>query len=206
MNAENLRALQLVFPALLGAGAMLLPVAAAAQGAGEFVVEKVAEKSIDALPEGELYWTAETFPTLEAAEAAADTTSIAAEAGGRAWLLTLGPETAAGHGGEVLATVGPIDRFDAPEYLLRINVSDAPPGSMTSVHSHPGTEAIYVLSGEVTIQWPDRTETIAAGESQAGQPPNTPMMATSTGEEDLVELIMFLVDSSQEFSKPEVMN
>jgi quercetin dioxygenase-like cupin family protein len=185
---------------------VLLPVSVAAQSAAEFVVENVDEKPIDALPEGELYWTAETFPTLEAAEAAAGATSIAAEVGGKAWLLTLGPENAEGHGGEVVATVGPIQRFDASEYLLRINTTDAPPGSMTSVHSHPGPEAIYVLSGEATIEWRDRTQTIAAGEAEAGQPPHTPMMVTSTGEEDLVELVMFVVDATQEFSKPEVMN
>jgi quercetin dioxygenase-like cupin family protein len=96
----------------------------------------------------------------------------------------------------VVASIGPIQRFDAPAYLLRINTSLAPPGSETSTHSHPGSEAIYILSGEVTVRWPDSAVVLAKGESQAGQPPHTPMVATSTGEEDLVELIMFVVDQT----------
>ena len=190
--------------ATLGIAMALAP--GVAQSQGKFVVEKVAEKTVGSLPDGPLFWTAETFPTLAEAEAKVGESSIAAEIDGKAWLLTLGPENAAGHGGEVVASVGPIDAFEAPEYMLRINTSLAPPGSKTSIHSHPGSEAIHVLSGEVTVRWPDRTEVIAAGESQAGQPPHTAMEATSTGNEDLVELIMFLVDPNEEFGKPAVLN
>ena len=99
-------------------------------------------------------------------------------------------------------TFGPIQRFDAPNYLLRINVTDAPPGAKTSVHSHPGSEAIYILSGEATIRWPDRTDVAAVGESLTGSPPHTPMEATSSGDEKLVELVMFVVDATQPFSTP----
>jgi quercetin dioxygenase-like cupin family protein len=195
-----------VVPILFGAAAMLMPTGVAAQSKSEFVVEKIAERSIAALPAGELYWTAETFPTLAEAEAAVGDTNLAVEVDGKAWLLTLGPEDDQGHGGEVVASIGPIQRFDAPAYLLRINTSLAPPGSETSTHSHPGSEAIYILSGEVTVRWPDSAVVLAKGESQAGQPPHTPMVATSTGEEDLVELIMFVVDQTQDFARPETMD
>jgi quercetin dioxygenase-like cupin family protein len=174
----------------------------AAQDDPKFVVEMVAEKPLAALPDGELFWHAETFATIEEATAAATPQGVPAEAGGKVWLLTLGPEDMPGQGGESVATIGPIDRFDAPEYLLRINISDAPPGTKTSVHSHPGSEAIYILSGEATIRWPDHTEVAGAGEALPGAAPNTAMEATSTGDEDLVELIMFVVDATQEFSSP----
>lgn len=127
--------------------------------------------------------TATSSGTIEEAKAAATETGVPAEAGGKAWLLTLGPKDMALHGGEPVATFGPIQRFDAPNYLLRINVTDAPPGAKTSVHSHPGTEAIYILSGEATIRWPDRTDVADVGESLTGSPPHTPMEATSTGDE-----------------------
>jgi quercetin dioxygenase-like cupin family protein len=189
---------------MLGMAAALMPGQGATQG--EFVVEKVAEKSIDALPEGDLYWTAETFASLDEAKAAGSDASIVAEVDGKAWLLTIGSEDPVGHGGEWVASVGPLTRFDAPDYMLRINVSHAPPGSKTSIHSHPGSEAIQVLSGEATVRWPDHTDVVGAGESLAGQPPHTPMEATSTGDEDLVELIMFVVDPTQDFAKPETLD
>ncbi len=188
--------------ALLATAIMMSPPGAAADEQPKFVVEPVAEKSIAALPEGDLYWHAETFATLDEAKAAASATGVPAEADGKAWLLTLGPEDMAGQGGEHVSTFGPIDRFDAPEYLLRIVVSDAPPGATTSVHSHPGSEAIYILSGEATIRWPDRTDVVGAGESLTGAPPHTAMEAKSTGDDKLVELVMFVVDASEPFSVP----
>ena len=206
MTTHKTRIDRLAVPALLTMALTMVPWEAGAQEQAKFVVETVAEKALLALPEGgDLHWHVETFATLEEAKAAATDTGIPAEVGGKAWLLTLGPEDAAGHGGENVATIGPIDRFEAPEYLLRINVSAAPPGSKTSVHSHPGSEAIHVLSGEATIRWPDRTEVVGAGQSLAGEPPHTPMEATSSGDEELVELIMFVVDPKQPFSTPAVL-
>jgi quercetin dioxygenase-like cupin family protein len=189
-------------PALLASAIVSAPLGAAAQEQPKFVVEPVAEKMIEALPDGELFWHAETFATIEEAEAAATETGVPAEAGGKVWLLTLGPEDLGQHGGEHVASFGPIDRFDAPEYLLRINVTDAPPGAKTSVHSHPGSEAIYILSGEATIRWPDSTDVAGEGESLTGSPPHTAMEATSTGDDKLVELVMFVVDATQPFSSP----
>jgi len=179
---------------------------ASAQDAPKFVVTKVAEQPLAALPPGDLYWTAETFPTLDAAKAATTDTAIAVEIDGMAWLLTLGPEDKVGHGGHWMTSIGPIDRFDAPSYMLRINVSDAPPGTETSVHSHPGSEAMYVLSGEATVTWPGKTSVIKAGDGSPGQPPHTPMLAASTGDDTLRELIMFVVDPSRDFARPEEMN
>ena len=187
---------------LLGMALALTASATAAQDQPKFVVEPVAEKPLAALPDGDLFWHVETFATIEEAKAAATETGVPAEAGGKVWLLTLGPKDMASHGGEPVATFGPIQRFDAPSYLLRINVTDAPPGAKTSVHSHPGSEAIYILSGEATIRWPDRTDVAGVGESLTGSPPHTPMEATSSGDDKLVEMVMFVVDATQPFSTP----
>ena len=196
----------LAVPALLAMTLTVMPWDAGAHAQPKFVVDIVADKALAALPDGgDLYWHVATFPTMEQAEAAATDAGVPAEVDGKAWLLTLGPEGVAEQGGENVATIGPIDRFEAPEYVLRINVSAAPPGSKTSVHSHPGSEAIYILSGEATIRWPDRTEVVGAGESLADEGPNTPMEATSSGDEELVELIMFVVDATEPFSTPAVL-
>ena len=202
MTAHLLRADRLALPTLFAMAIALTCGGTVAQAQAKFVVEVVAEKPLEALPDGDLFWHAETFATLDEAKAAATETGVPAEAGGKVWLLTLGPKDMAGHGGESVASIGPLDRFDAPGYLMRINVSAAPPGSKTSVHSHPGSEAIHILSGEATIRWPDRTDVVGVGESLAGAAPHTAMEATSTGDEDLVELIMFVVDSTLPFSTP----
>ncbi len=70
------------------------------------------------------------------------------------------------------------------------------------LRAHDRAEAIYILSGEATIRWPDRTDIAAVGESLTGSPPHTPMEATSSGDEKLVELVMFVVDATQPFSTP----
>ena len=202
MTAHSIRTDRLALPALFAVSIALASWGAAAHEDPKFAVELLAEKPLDALPGGDLFWQAETFPTLDKAKAAATKTSVPAEAAGKFWLLTLGPKDMPGHGGERVAMIGPIDRFDAPSYLMRINVSAAPPGSKTSVHSHPGSEAIYVLSGEATIRWPDRTDVVGVGETLAGAAPNTAMQATSTGDSDLAELIMFVVDSTKPFGTP----
>jgi quercetin dioxygenase-like cupin family protein len=101
--------------------------------------------------------------------------------------------------------VGPIPPFAASEYLLRINEASGPPGSITPVHSHPGSEAAYVLAGEQTFRTPHGVMRIAAGKAEAGHGPGTPMQASSSGSENLKALVMFVVDATKPFSKPETM-
>ncbi len=134
-------------------GFLLLPSTAAAQG--KFVIKPVAEKKLEQLPAGPLYWRIETFPTLAQAQAAAGPTSLAAEVSGKAWLFTLGPKGGATPGGSEVAEIGPVPPITAPEYLLRINHASGPPGAKTPVHSHPGSEAFYVLAGRLGQKTPE---------------------------------------------------
>ena len=100
------------------------------------------------------------------------------------------------------AEVGPIPRIQAGEYLLRINEATGAPGSTTSVHSHPGSEAFYVLSGEQSIQGPAGTLKVHPGHAEAGNGADIPMQVTSTGTTDLHALVMFVVDAARPFSAP----
>ena len=173
---------------------------AAAQS--EFVVKPLAEKKLAELPAGELYWQVENFPTMAEAEAAAGPTGLVAEAEGKVWLFTLGSKGAATHGGGTkVVEVGPVPRITAPEYLLRINSGIAPPGAKTKVHTHPGPEAFYVLSGELTQKTPEGVHIVKAGETMPGHP-DMPMEVSSSGTTDLHELIMFVVDATRPFSSP----
>jgi hypothetical protein len=176
------------------------PSTAAAQG--KFVVEPVAEVKLRQLPEGALYWRIENFETLAAAKAAGGPTSLAAEVGGKVWLFTLGPKGGSSTGGSKVIDIGPIPPLAAPEYLLRINRAGGPPGSKTATHTHPGSEAFYVLAGRMSQRTSHGTVHLDAGQSAPGHGADMPMEVSSSGATDLDQLVMFVVDATRPFSSP----
>lgn len=128
--------------------------------------------------------------------------SLVAEAAGKVWLFTLGAAGSSSSSGTKVSEVGPIPRVSAPQYLLRINEASGPPGSVTPVHSHPGSEAFYVLSGEQSIRGAQGTMVIEAGTPEAGHGAAMAMQVSSTGSSDLQSLVMFVVDATKPFSSP----
>jgi quercetin dioxygenase-like cupin family protein len=177
-----------------------------AAAVGQFSITAVTEKKLTQIPDGPLYWRIENFPTLAAAQAAAGPTALAAEISDKVWLLTLGPKGGATAGGTRVAEVGPITRVTAPEYLIRLNNAVAAPGSKTSVHTHPGTEAFYILSGKVSQKTPNGVSSVEAGQSLPGFGPNTVMEVSNPGTVPMNALVMFLVDATKPFSVPAMFN
>lgn len=90
----------------------------------------------------------------------------------------------------------------AGQYLLRINEVSGPPGSITAIHSHPGSEAYFVLAGEQSIRGSDGVTIVKAGEPQAGHGADMGMQVSSSGSTDLQALVMFVVDANRPFSSP----
>lgn len=170
--------------------------------AQKFTVKPVAEKKVSQLPSGPLFWRVDNFPTLAAAQAAAGSTALAAEVAGKDWLFTLGPQGGSSPGGSKVAEIGPVPSFSAPEYLLRINQADGPPGVKTKVHMHPGSETFYVLAGKLTQKTPEGVKSVSAGQSMLGHPPGTPMEVSSSGSKELMALVMFVADATKPFSSP----
>lgn len=168
----------------------------------KFAVTSVAEKKVAQLPPGPLFWQIETFPTLAQAQAAAGPASLAAEVSGKVWLFSLGAKGAAGHGGTVVTEIGPVPSVTAPEYLLRINHAGGPPGAKTPVHSHPGSESFYVLSGRLGQRTPHGVNYAEAGQAMNGHSPGTAMEVFNPGTVDLDQLVMFVVDATKPFSVP----
>src|SRR3990170_2551901 len=171
---------------------------------GSLVIKVLVEKKVARLPVGRprLYWRLENFPSLAQAQAAAGPTGLTAESGGRVWLLTLGPVGGSSAGGTKVADIGPLPAVVAPEYLLRINEASGPPGSITVVHTHPGIEGFYVLTGELCIRTPQGVIRVSAGRTEAGTGADIPMQVSSCGSTDLRQLIMFVVDATRPFSSP----
>lgn len=166
------------------------------------VIKPLAERKVAELPAGTLYWRIENYPSLDAAKAAASPWSLAVESAGKAWLFTLGPAGGATAGGTRVTEVGPIPRITASGYLLRINEATGAPGSVTPVHSHPGSEAFYVVRGEQSIRGPKGVLKVAAGTAEAGSGSDVPMQVSSSGQGDLHALVMFVVDAGRPFPAP----
>jgi hypothetical protein len=196
-GAQRVIALVLSLCAL---GLLLASPPAAAQQ--KFVIKPVAEKKLKELPAGPLYWRLENFPTLAQAQAAAGPTSLAAEVAGEVWLFTLGPKGGATPGASKVAEIGPVPLVTAPEYLLRINHAGGPPGAKTPVHTHPGSEAFYVMAGRLGQRTPHGIAYANAGQSMNGHGADTAMEVLSAGTSDLDQLVMFVVDATRPFSSP----
>jgi hypothetical protein len=154
------------------------------------------------LPPGPLYWRVETLPTLEQAKAAAGATALAVEVADKVWLLTLGAKGGATPGAAKVVEVGPVPPVTAAEYLLRINHASAPPGAKTPIHTHPGSEAFYVLTGRLGQRTPHGVSHANAGESMNGHGADMPMEVFNSGTENLQALVMFVTDAAKPFSSP----
>lgn len=191
--------------AALVSGVFLLSSAAVAQQAlpaGSLVIKVLAERKVLQLPDGPLFIRIENYPTLAQAQAVAGLWGLAAESGGKVWLFRLGPASGSSAGGRKVAEIGPLPPLVAPEYLLRLNEPSGPPGSITVVHTHPGTEAVYVLTGELCLRTRQGVIRLSAGRTEAGPPAGTPTQVSSCGSTDLRGLIMFVVDATKPFSSP----
>jgi hypothetical protein len=214
---ENMRPLlfaaRFVIPLIFVAG-LLLPLLSRADDV-PYVVKPIAEIKIKQLPKGPLYWRVENFPTLDQARAAAGEyrwnpntvtydgwPSLTAEAAGKVWLFTLGPQGAATPGGTKVAEIGPVPPLSAPEYLLRVNYGSGPPGAKTPVHMHFGSESFYVIDGKLGQKTPRGTSYVETGHTMAGHMAEMPMEVFNGGTSNLAALIMFVVDATKPFSVP----
>jgi len=191
-----------VLALFLCAVACLAAAPSMAQQTPALSVKPVVEKKLKQLPAGPLFWRIETFATLADAQAAAGATSLAAEISGKVWLFTLGPEGGVTPGATRVAEVGPVPPVQASEYLLRINHASGPPGARTPPHSHPGSEAFYVLKGRLGQKTPHGTQHAEAGTAMNGHGADMPMEVFSAGTTDLDQLVMFVVDATRPFSSP----
>jgi hypothetical protein len=168
----------------------------------DFVVVNAAERTISALPPSPMFWRIENFPTLPEAQAASQPMSLAAEVSGRVWLATLGERGARTPGAAFVAEIGPVPRIEADRYTLRLNHAHAPPGAATPVHTHSGSEAFYVIAGQLSQRSQHGVARVNAGETLNGHMPGMVMQLQSTGAESLDQLVLFVVDADQPFSSP----
>ena len=125
-----------------------------------------------------------------------------AEVAGKVWLFTLGAKGNTTPGGSLVTEIGPVPPITAPEYLLRVNHGSGPPVSKTPVHTHPGSEAFYVIAGRLGQRTPHGVSHVEAGQTMIGHHADIPMEVFNSGTTDLTALIMFVVDATKPFSVP----
>lgn len=213
MNTNHISKKLVAFMALLCAAAWVAPSSAADNT--PYTVKPLAQKKVKELPAGPLYWRVETFQNVADARAAVGpdgwnpasvryetATSLIVEVAGKVWVLTLGSLGLSTPGGTKLAEIGPVPTMPAAEYLLRVNQGSGPPGSQTPVHSHPGSEAFYVITGELGQRTTHGVVHVESGNSMNGHDAGMAMQVFNSGSTDLTALIMFVVDATKPFSEP----
>lgn len=150
----------------------------------------LAEMSAAKLP-SLVYWQIIQFPTrLEAqTEARRHRWSEVVSAHDRIWLLVIGPANERVDGGVRKAIAGPMAVPPGDTVSIRFLTSTFPPGMRTRVHSHPGSEAFFVVEGEQCVETPTVRHRIKAGRTYVVQG-GLHMQAATSGRKNLVALIL----------------
>ena len=147
-------------------------------------VRQLAVKPFTTLPKGVLFLRLENFSTTKAAQDAATSASAVVEWAGGFGCSSLA-QWVYGSGGTLVAEIGPVpDVPAAASYVLDVNEADFGPEMKAQVakqvHTHPGPEIFYLLTGEQCLETPNGTTRARAGEGMVA-PANTPMQLNITG-------------------------
>ena len=151
------------------------------------------------LPEGltePVFWHIDRFDSPERARAAVGSTSIAFDAAGAWWLMTIERDTTDHRGGQHVTQVGPLPLPRAARYTMMVQSAVFMPGMYSLPHHHSGVEAVYVLEGEACYETPTRAAKLQKGETLA-LPGDTPMRAVVTGTARRHVLAVIVHDGAQ---------
>lgn len=152
-----------------------------------------------ALPDGlkePLFWHIDRFDSLEFARKAVGPRSIAFEAAGTSWLMTIESETSDHHGGQHVTQVGPLPLPTAASYTMQLQSSAHSPGMYSLAHTHSGVEAFYAIEGEVCLETPTRAYKLSKGDTLY-LPTGMPMRIVAMGSTVRRVLAVIVHDSEQ---------
>lgn len=143
-----------------------------------------------------VFWHIDRFDSSERARTAVGPASVAFEAAGTSWLMTIESQTSDHHGGRHVTQVGPLPLPQAPKYSMQVMSSAFTPGMYSLLHHHSGVEAVYVIQGEACFETPTRAFKLQKGETLA-LPTGVPMRAVVTGSTLRHVLSVIVYDASQ---------
>jgi len=151
------------------------------------------------LPDGlkePVLWHIDRFDSPDAARAAVGPASIAFDAAGTWWLMTIERETTDHHGGQHVTQVGPLPLPRATRYAMVVQSAVFMPGMYSLPHHHSGVEAVYVIEGEACYETPTRGATLRTGETLV-LPGGTAMRAVVPGTTRRYVLAVIVHDAAQ---------
>jgi quercetin dioxygenase-like cupin family protein len=151
--------------------------------------------------EPSIYWHLRKFQSREAAEAAKTLTGVVGEVDGQVWLSDFGPRDMTLKGGEKVAVVGPLELPQANSYDAVFMNAVMRPRDRSRVHTHPGPEAWFMLSGDQCLETPAGARRASAGASMT-VPPNVPMELMIVGKQVRHSLVVIVHDSTQLKASP----
>jgi len=145
---------------------------------------------------GPLFWHIDRFDSSERARTAVGPASVAFEAAGTSWLMTIESKTSDHHGGRHVAQVGPLQLPRAAKYSMQVMSAAFTPRMYSLAHHHSGVEAVYVIEGEACYETPTGALKLRKGETLA-LPAGTPMRAVVTGSRLRYVLAVIVYDAAQ---------
>jgi len=159
---------------------------------------------IKQLPQGELYWRSKTSPRLRRhslrLRRSDGTRKRCHTKDRRRWSPKLpassGCSRSAPRRRDARRQPRRRNRTGTAGYGSRISAAREPwvrpPESRTPAHTHPGSEAFYVVAGRLGQRTPHGVRHIEAGQTMNGHQADVPMEVFNSGTADLTALIMFV--------------
>jgi quercetin dioxygenase-like cupin family protein len=136
-----------------------------AERRGEFGCSIIENKLLPKRLKGPLFWHIDSFDSLDHARAAVGPTSVAFEAAGKSWVMTIESKTSDHRGGRHVTELGPLPLPEAASYSMQVLASRFKPGTYSLVHHHSGVEAIYVIEGQACYETPTRVFRLSKGDT-----------------------------------------
>jgi quercetin dioxygenase-like cupin family protein len=162
---------------------------------GEMGCSVVASKQLPALKEP-VFWHIDRFDSAERAQADVDPSTIAFQAHGAWWRMSVGPKSEEHHGGTHVVEVNLSPLPQAANYSMRVISAYLPPRTTSRVHFHSGVEAFYAVEGEQCLETKDKAYRMKKGETLVLTTGVT-MRLVATGTEPRRDFAVVVYDSSK---------
>jgi quercetin dioxygenase-like cupin family protein len=163
---------------------------------GEIGCSLVENKPLPEALKEPLFWHIDRFSSGDQARAKIDPTSVAFEAHGSWWLMTIEQTTNDHHGGRHVKQVKLPALPPAKRYSMLVMSAYIPAGLTSRIHSHSRVEGFYVVDGQQCLETPTRIYKMSKGGSLV-IPASVTMRLVATGTIPRRALAVIVYDSSQ---------
>ena len=163
---------------------------------GDIGCSIVEKKPLPATLKEPAFWHIDKFDSADHAQAGVGPSSIAFEAHGSWWLMSVGPESNDHHGGTHVAEVklSPLPKADS--YSMLVISAYIPAGMTSRVHVPSGVEAFYTVDGEQCLETKDKAFPMKKGDALV-VPTGITMRLVATGTKPRRAFAVIVYDSSK---------